>query len=656
MKRLLFILYGLFCSCIFSLLAEDAGMCRYQDSILKVAGELPPTVLRLTYLGDMAYTHQYVPYNMTFSARLYQEARNQKNVFYENLGAYYLATCYDRKHAPDSLSYWVNELKRYAPQVGTYDYYLEQKAAVSRALASKRQIEKAVHVAKETLAESKKYKSNNGMIAAYNSLGCAYSVSSRKDMALDVFLQAYKEFTPSTKACLKVDILSRIAQIYGNSGQDSLKLPYLQEMDTTLRAIIAKEPATKRNWTNFEIDCEVKYILHFMNHKDFDLARKHIEKVKRLLEPHVDPVFWLNVQLIQLQYYSRTCEYDKSIALIDEVTPYVLNNHVSVFATLINYKASTQYDKGDIDGAIKTRRYLVQTQDSLNNAFSISQLQQVKEIYHIDELLAEKQKIMDSNYKRGVIFLSVFLVLIIIFYLYTRYISKKIAASERLTAEATLRAEAENATKEHLKTEISHDIRIPLNAVVGFAELLTESKDLDNETKKEYSLIIQSNAEGLLNYINSILELSRLESGKIQYRREECELIGLCRHVLQNVNEKEGALVTATLETDVEVLLISIDCKWFELVLTGLIMPIENETEHNRVIVRLKRDIAKSEICFEVINSPLAKVRFENKTNLIRHEINAHFVHYFGGVYQVNSNTAESPATVIFTIPFTGQS
>lgn len=59
----------------------------------------------------------------------------------------------------------VDKLKGYAPEVGTYDYYLEQKAAISRALASKRQIEKAVYVAKEALEESLKYHSNNGEIA-----------------------------------------------------------------------------------------------------------------------------------------------------------------------------------------------------------------------------------------------------------------------------------------------------------------------------------------------------------------------------------------------------------------------------------------------------------------------------------------------------------
>ncbi len=49
-----------------------------------------------------------------------------------------------RKPDPDSIAYWVDVLKDFVSQVGTYDYYLEQKAAISRALASKRQIESGV--------------------------------------------------------------------------------------------------------------------------------------------------------------------------------------------------------------------------------------------------------------------------------------------------------------------------------------------------------------------------------------------------------------------------------------------------------------------------------------------------------------------------------
>ena len=40
--------------------------------------------------------------------------------------------------------------------------------------------------------------------------------------------------------------------------------------------------------------------------KNFSQVQEHIEKAKALLAPHVDPVFWLNVQLMQLQYFSQT--------------------------------------------------------------------------------------------------------------------------------------------------------------------------------------------------------------------------------------------------------------------------------------------------------------------------------------------------------------
>lgn len=72
MKRILILIHVLFCGYICPLLAEDTGAARYQDSILKVADTLPATLVRLTYLRDMAYKHQYAPYNMTFSTRLYE--------------------------------------------------------------------------------------------------------------------------------------------------------------------------------------------------------------------------------------------------------------------------------------------------------------------------------------------------------------------------------------------------------------------------------------------------------------------------------------------------------------------------------------------------------------------------------------------------------
>lgn len=653
MKRILIILVALLSAHLHPLWAEEANSQQYMDSILNIANAMPRALPKLTYLRDMAYRHQYAPYNKAFSDALYREARAQKNISYENLGAYYLASCYDKLHDPDSLTYWVDKLKNYAPQVGTYDYYLEQKAAISRALASKRQIEKAIYVARETLKESLEHHSNNGEIAAYNSLGCALGVSSRADEALKTFLKAYQRFTPQTRPYLRIDILSRIAQVYGNTGRDSLRRPYLKEMDETLQDVIRREPETRKNWSNMEIDCQIKYVLTCMRTEDYPQALEHINRAKALLEEHVDPVFWLNVQLVQLQYYARTKEFDKSIALIDEVTPIVLNHYVSTFATLINYKAFTQVDKGDIDGAIETRRYLIEAQDSLNNAFSANQLQQMKEIYHIDDLLLEKQKIKDTNYKRIFLFLLALLVLVLIFYLYTRYLSRKIALAEKVTADAAMQAEADNITKDRLQSEISHDIRTPLNVVVGFAELLTETKDLPADAKKEYGRMIQENAENLLKYVNSILELSRLESGKTQYAQEECEVISMCRKEIDIAEQAAEGRVKIRLITDIEQQMICTDRHWLSTFLSSMLNPAESDDSSYTIVVRIKYDKEKPMLNFKVTGTPLAKVRFEDKTAVIRHEINTHFIHAFGGTYKAQSDTVEGPL-ISFTYPISG--
>ena len=83
----------------------------------------------------------------------------------------------------------------------------------------------------------------------------------------------------------------------------------------------------------------------------------------------------------------------------------------------------------------------------------------------------------------------------------------------QLLQDALQVAKSANQAKSDFLSHMSHDIRTPLNVVVGFAELLTGKEELDKETKREYGQMIQTNAESLLNYVNSILELSRLESG-----------------------------------------------------------------------------------------------------------------------------------------------
>lgn len=650
MKKVMVLAYFVFSfSCLFALTWKDEDTIAFCDSVMKEVEQLPSDTSRLSQLLRVAYLHQYPPYNVFFANHLYEEAVNQNNLFYRNMGAYYLATCYDKKHDLDSLTYWVNELKELAPQIGKYDFYLEQKAAVSRVLSSKRMIEKAIYTAKEVLDESKKKKSNNGVVAAYNSLACAYSVSKRSDDALAALHKGYSACNRNTKLSLSIDILSRMSTQYGNRLMGDSLLYYLKKMDKSLNSAIAKEPKTVDNWRDVMVDCQTKYVRYYMNVKDYPQTALCLEKAKALLTSTVDPVYWLNVQLTELQYFGRIKEYDKGIALIDKVASLVEKDYVSTFEILIYYKSLLLRDKGDWEGGIENLKYLLHKQDSLNNSFSTNQLEQVKEIYHIDELLLEKQKITNTNYTHAITILAVLLLLALLFYVYTKYLSRKIAQAEKEAAEAAALSNADNLAKERLKLEISHDIRTPLNAVVGFAEILSDADNLDEESKAEYNKIIQENAGQLLDYVNNILELSRLESGKIKYTSEKCELIGLCRQVIAMANANEQNCIRVELHTEIDQLVVYTDKSRLLLLLNSLtVSTVDSEFYH--VTLTINRLEEKSMIQVKVVNTPLARERFENKTAMIRNEINAHFIHYFGGYYKVDALAKDGP-TVVFAYP-----
>ena len=88
------------------------------------------------------------------------------------------------------------------------------------------------------------------------------------------------------------------------------------------------------------------------------------------------------------------------------------------------------------------------------------------------------------------------------------------------------KAELSDRIKSAFLANMSHEIRTPLNAIVGFSELLVDCDDLAE--KKEYMDIIEFNNELLLRLINDILDLSKIESGILERKREKLNLRKVC--------------------------------------------------------------------------------------------------------------------------------
>ena len=91
------------------------------------------------------------------------------------------------------------------------------------------------------------------------------------------------------------------------------------------------------------------------------------------------------------------------------------------------------------------------------------------------------------------------------------------------------KAEMSDNLKSAFLANMSHEIRTPLNAIVGFSHLITESDDA--EERKTYYQIVEANNERLLQLINEILDLSKIESGTIEFSFGLTSLHNLCQEI-----------------------------------------------------------------------------------------------------------------------------
>jgi two-component system cell cycle sensor histidine kinase PleC len=110
--------------------------------------------------------------------------------------------------------------------------------------------------------------------------------------------------------------------------------------------------------------------------------------------------------------------------------------------------------------------------------------------------------------------------------------------AKSISDEARHRAEAANVAKSRFLAQMSHELRTPLNAILGFSEVM-KSEIFGAHTVpvyKEYSSDIHNSGVHLLNLINEILDLSRIEAGRYELNEEAVSLVhvvGDCHHLLK---------------------------------------------------------------------------------------------------------------------------
>lgn len=256
----------------------------------------------------------------------------------------------------------------------------------------------------------------------------------------------------------------------------------------------------------------------------------------------------------------------------------------------------------------------------------------------------------------------------------THFISMRVNITEKKKMIEELvvakeKAEESDRLKSAFLANMSHEIRTPMNGILGFTSLLSQP-DLSGKDQEKYIEIIQKSGERMLNTVNDIIEISKIETGQVKLTIDEIHLnkhLILLTSFFQPDYEKKGLKLVIDNQLNVNKDKIFVDKNKFDSVLTNLLKNAIKFTSNGTIIVgcKLKGDMLEFFVKDSGLGIPENKQdaifdRFvQVETGISRCfegsglglSISKSYVELMGGEIWVQSEI-DTGSTFFFTIPF----
>lgn len=257
--------------------------------------------------------------------------------------------------------------------------------------------------------------------------------------------------------------------------------------------------------------------------------------------------------------------------------------------------------------------------------------------------------------------------------LLTQEIQEQVKTREELVL-ATRRADEADLLKSNFLANMSHEIRTPMNGILGFAQLLRE-EDIDDEKRDRYIDIIYHNGTMLVNLIDDIMDISKIEAGQLAINKANCNLDDLMFELYTFFNEvkfkqeKEHISIRLVDFNEDEVNIVQTDGHRLRQIMTNLLSNALKFTEKGTVEFGYQNQPENNQIKFYVRDSGIGIP--QDKLNIIFDRfrqvyegstrkyggtgiglfISKHIIDLLGGTIWVESEP-NSGSTFFFTIPY----
>lgn len=316
---------------------------------------------------------------------------------------------------------------------------------------------------------------------------------------------------------------------YYSLAENLLQLDRIEEAGKTLDRAEAFLAGADTVTAYQRLCLEQGYLRLYIKKKDTLRTKRTIDKIEQLFATSKElAIYSAYLRESQLHYYMSTKEYDKALAIIDSIR----KNNPSSEANLLtlNNKGDIYWQMNDRAAAAEYYRDYIYANDSVRKLSMQKSADEVAGLLNLRQLEHEKQQLLiDIQDRRltttywaiGTLIGILIVATLFIIHIYrlnrqlkeskqvvVRQNSELLQSSEELR-KARDRAEDASRMKTQFIQNITHEVRTPLNAIVGFSQVLVEFYQ-ESETE-EFASLITVNSSYLLRLFNDVLELSNID-------------------------------------------------------------------------------------------------------------------------------------------------
>ena len=547
---------------------------------------------------------------------------------------------------------WMDKLTEISLKHKYYNTYFSAKRAEILMHIIEHKIEYSITQAEEMYRLASQTNNTQGMRYAKLCLMNAYLMSARYKEGENAGFEAYRLLPATASLEERKDILQEISLACASiESEESLK--YLKEFEIVLDKMSRQEAKFKLriHHTSYLL-LETLYANYYLQNGHIDEARIHLKKMNEYFSPtDYIPCRGLYYD-VYAQYYRITQMYDKALIYADSAINLLSGVSDNNGLDYRIKRAGILADAGRTDEAIPLLRNLLAKKDTFYQHLSTSQMEEIYEMKKIDELLLEKEKHRSIIQTIELALITIALIILIPATIRIFYVKKRLKKEEEEIKKMTQIAEEANEVKSHFLSNMSYDIRSTLNNVLGFSQLMTQDPNsIETAQWKEYSEIVQTNSTELIQLVNDILDLSRLEAGKTKWQVQEYDIIPLCSDIVSIAQMRNKGKIQIDFKTTIKEQAFQLDITRFtQVIVSTLIYPVPCDLQRH-VTFSLYCNEQEKLLVFRIINTPLADAEFQIRKTDVRHRINRLTIEYFGGTYTVISNLKEEP-TIIITYPY----